>query len=273
MRNFMRSSLTGEAVWRRSLAICVIATPLFGGHGVSAQDKNLNQFFTDPILAEKGEQAVSAPSNVLELSQDQALWTALAFEDNEKLRNILARGGDPNKPEELTLMTPLMAAETVALVETLLAAGADPNARDRIGRTPLHYAVKMREGVKIVPVLIRAGADINLRTADSQSVTPLFSAVDNFIEDKNRASAAYVIRTLVHYGSDINASDAQGKTVLAHAAFNNQPDLIQLLMELGADPTRPLLDGRTPLDYARDANAQDAIQALAAGPSKTLPAN
>lgn len=273
MRDFMRNSLAGKAVLRRAMAISVIAAPLFAGYAAVAQDKDLNQFFTDPILGEKGEAAANAPDTVLELSQDQALWTALAFEDNEKLRNILARNVDPNKPEELTLMTPLMAAETVPLVETLLAAGANPNARDRIGRTPLHYAVKMREGVKIVPVLIRAGADINLRTEDSQRITPLFSAIENYIEDKNRAAAAYIIRTLVHYGSDINAADAHGKTVLAHAALNNQPDLIQLLRELGADPNRPLLDGRTPLDYARAAKAQDAIQALANGPAKVLPAN
>jgi ankyrin repeat protein len=49
--------------------------------------------------------------------------------------------------------------------------------------------------------------------------------------------------------------------------------LIRLLIELGADPARRLVNGRTPLDYAREAKAEDAIQALAAAPSKQPPAN
>ncbi len=209
----------------------------------------------------------------LELSVDQAMWAALAFEDTDTLRDLLKRGADPNKTDKLSQMTPLMAAETSAIVQVLLDAGADPNRQDRIGRTALHHAVKMREAGSIVRLLGQAGADVNARAGDIGGSTPLLTAVEHYLEDKDRGETALAIRILVHLGADVNAADASGRTALAIAAANNQPELIRLLMELGADPARRMVNGRTPLDYARDANAHDAIQALAAVPSRQPRAN
>jgi|EndMetStandDraft_9_1072997.scaffolds.fasta_scaffold07204_2 ankyrin repeat protein len=253
--------------FRIAAAACLLLslTPLT----VRAQD--LERFFTHPRLAEKsvGKTATDA----LELSQDQALWAALAFEDTEQLRQLLKRGANPNKPEELSLMTPLMAAETLSVAWTLLEAGADPRARDRTGKTVLHHAAKMREATSIVPLLVRAGADVNARTDDADRDTPIFCAVENYMESPDKYAAGLTVRTLVHSGADINAADANGATVLAIAASHNQPGLIKLLVELGADPNKRLSNGRTPLDYAREANATDAIQFLDGVASKSAPAN
>jgi len=223
-----------------------------------------------------GRQLKSAPNgeqSALELSLEQAMWTALAFEDADKLRELLKRGADPNKPEQLSQMTPLMAAETAELVKILLQAGADPNQRDRIGRTALHHAVKMREAGSIVRLLGKAGADVNARAKDIGECTPLLTAVEHYFEDKDREETAVAIRILIHLGADVDAADSSGRTALARAAEANQADLVRLLIELGADPKRRLVDGKTPLDYARDANAKEAIQALAAVASKQPPAN
>jgi ankyrin repeat protein len=209
----------------------------------------------------------------LEMSLEQAMWTALAFEDAAKLRDLIKRGADPNKPEKLSLMTPLMAAETEAIAHVLLKAGADPNMCDRTGRTALHHAVKMRQAASVVRLLGKAGADINARAGDLSGSTPLISAVEHYIEDKDRNETALAIRILAHLGADLDLADAGGRTPLALAAANNQPELIKLLIELGADPVRPMANGQTPLDYARAANAKEAMQALAAAPSKQAPAN
>lgn len=211
--------------------------------------------------------------STLQLSLEQAMWTALAFEDTAKLRALLKRGADPNKPEKLSQMTPLMAAETAVIAEILLNAGADPNLRDRTGRTALHHAVKMREAGSVVRLLGQAGANVNARADDLGNCTPLLIAVEHYLEDKDRNETALAMRILVHLGADVDAADSGGRTPLALAAANNQPELIRLLIELGADPKRRMVNGRTPLDYAREANAQDAIQALAASPSKQPPAN
>jgi ankyrin repeat protein len=231
----------------------------------------IEQFFTNPRLAEKN--SGNTATDALELSQDQALWAALAFEDTEQLRQLLKRGANPNKPEELSLMTPLMAAETLSVAWTLLEAGADPRARDRTGKTALHHAAKMREATSIIPLLVRAGGDVNARSDDSDHDTPIFCAVENYLESPDKYAAGLTLRSLVHSGADVNASNGNGATVLAIAASHNQPDLIKLLVELGADPARRLSNGRTPLDYAREANATDAIQFLDGMVPKSAPAN
>jgi ankyrin repeat protein len=209
----------------------------------------------------------------LELSREQALWAALAFEDTDKLSSLLKQGVDPNKPEELSQMTPIMAAETLPVAKILVEAGADPRLRDRAGRTALHHAAKMREGAAIVELLVRNGADVNARANDGAEDTPLHCAIENYLEVQDRQQAALIIRVLIHLGADINRPNARGDTALVLAATHNQPDLIRLLLELGADASRPANGGRTPLDFARDANATEAIQALASAPSKPVPAN
>jgi ankyrin repeat protein len=209
----------------------------------------------------------------LELSRDQAMWAALAFEDAGKLAKLLELGADPNKADELSQMTPLMASETLPIAKVLVDAGANPNLRDRVGRTALHHAAKMREGATIIELLVRAGGDVNARANDAALSTPLMVAVENYLEDNDRQQASLIIRALAFLGADVNLGDARGNTALVIAAKHNQPELIRLLLELGADPARPVVDGRTPLDFARELNATDAIQALAAAPNRGSSAN
>jgi ankyrin repeat protein len=59
------------------------------------------------------------------------------------------------------------------MVKTLIAAGADVNARNKFGDTPLHYASVFRNK-EIIKVLLGAGADVNAR--DSGGHTPLWLA-------------------------------------------------------------------------------------------------
>lgn len=57
--------------------------------------------------------------------------------------------------------TPLQVATrngNLTVVKMLLGAGADPNARDDLGRTPLHEAV-LRNSEELVRTLLEAGAD------------------------------------------------------------------------------------------------------------------
>ena len=243
-----------------------------------------------PILAPtaRAQGAAAAPSSgfstqvegtgtphgtALDLSIEQAMWTAIAFEDVIQLTALMKYGIDPNKPEKLSQMTPLMAAETAEIVKVLLAAGAKPNLRDRIGRTALHHAVRMREASAVIRLLVSAGGGVNARAQDVGECTPLLMAIEHFMEEKDRREAAEAMRTLVALGADVDAVDTAGRTALAIAAASNDVELVRLLLQLGADPKRRLTNGRTPLDYAQAANAKDAAQVLANAPSKQPSAN
>ncbi|MEJ2116866.1 MAG: ankyrin repeat domain-containing protein [Alphaproteobacteria bacterium] len=246
-----------------------------------AQTKNLNDFINSPASDNKEptEYRIEHQTNLdafdrsIELSQEQALWAALAFEDTSKVRLLLKRGANPNRPDELSKMTPLMAAETTPIAAALLQYGANPKARDRVGLGVLHHAVSMREGAAIVKLLVDQGVNVDVRTDDAAKATPLFIALKKYIEGSDKETTEGVIRTLAGLGADLNAFDGRGETPVAFAAFNNQPELLRLLIGLGADPTKKLGNGQTPLDYARAANSTDAMRVLAELPVKSQPTN
>ena len=177
----------------------------------------------------------------IEMSRQEALWTALAFEDVDELKKLIASGGDMNVTDRLSLMTPLMAVETHALALALLDAGADPKARDRDGRTVLHYAVRMREAGSIVPLLISRGADPNARANDGLGSTPIIAAIAAYLEDRDKTRAIASITSLVKAGADPNLPDQKGELPLAKAEASGDKSLAKLLAGLGARRTSSIL--------------------------------
>ncbi|MBC6412390.1 MAG: ankyrin repeat domain-containing protein, partial [Hyphomonadaceae bacterium] len=63
------------------------------------------------------------------------------------------------------------ATATAADVRRCLAAGAEVNARDTFGQTPLHLAAK-KGNAETVTALVKAGADIEVRE-EKYGLTPL----------------------------------------------------------------------------------------------------
>jgi ankyrin repeat protein len=99
----------------------------------------------------------------------------------DAVRILLARGADPNK--RLTYCSPvdgriakgivaLMVASSVAVVELLLEAGADPVARSEDGRSVLMHLVGAAPPEAFV-MLIAAGADPTVRARDGRSPVDL----------------------------------------------------------------------------------------------------
>lgn len=133
------------------------------------------------------------------------------------------------------------------LVRLLLEYGANPNATDEDGNTPLHYLLSWRSKMDlgVLEALLRHGADPNVANADGETV--LFSLP----LDRKFRQWPEAIRALVRSGAEVNHKSSDGDTPLHHAsrAWVVMPQ-IETLLELGADPTIKNDDGTSPLDEA-----------------------
>ena len=128
-----------------------------------------------------------------------------------------------------------------AALATLLDAGADLNARDEFGWTPLHSAAA-NENPAVLAALLDAGADLNALDGSGRTVLHIAATAND-----NPA----VLAALLEAGANPNANDASGNTPLHWAAvWNGNPTMIETLLASGADPTLINLTGITPLELA-----------------------
>jgi len=113
----------------------------------------------------------------------------------------------------------------VALVDALLAAGARADVVNLYGASPLSEAVKIGHA-GLVERLLAAGADPESPNADGQTALMLAA----------RAGATGVAQVLVRHGADVNARERwRGQTALMWAADSSAAGIVKLLVARGAD--------------------------------------
>jgi ankyrin repeat protein len=128
------------------------------------------------------------------------------------------------------------------IAELLLANGADVNARDANGNTPLIQAMSVYNHDTMVRLLLAKRADVNL--ADKWSMTALCYAA--------RQGQVADAKVLIANDANVNFAGTirPGGTPLYFAVIGTHTEMVELLLANGADPNHEVL-GRTPLDYAR----------------------
>jgi ankyrin repeat protein len=105
--------------------------------------------------------AAGADPSAPGIDNDTVVHLAAMANDPKYLELLLAHHADPNARNGVTRATPLVSAllgGRDTQFHALVAAGADPNAADRTGNTPLHQAAKIDQPQRVLE-LLEAGAN------------------------------------------------------------------------------------------------------------------
>ena len=133
--------------------------------------------------------------------------------------------------------------ETGAILETLVALGADPLKRDGRSRSTLWYCRSVEDASR----LIGLGLDPKERGPDATTLLHAISLWSSAGFARN-VSAVALFKYYQGLGLDINAADQNGMTVLHWAARWSGKEDIALLLTLGTDKTARDGRGRLPVD-------------------------
>ena len=211
-----------------------------------------------------------------------ALWLACARANDSMVQRLIDASADVHKvtaattssvvggrgvglfrPTVAPLSTPLAAVPlapvgrakvALRIMQILLQAGADINARNAMGETPA-WTAALRHRREILAALIEFRADINI--ADLTGVTPLWKACDNGCHS--------VIPLLLEAGADKDGSDGKSVSPLLAACRRGHVKVCQLLVAFAADLEQPSKSGITPVRAAARAGFPNVLQALLAG--------
>ncbi len=145
----------------------------------------------------------------------------------------------------------------------LIARGANPNAREKSGHTPLHMCCwrdvvlpqhlqeeAVQRQAQAALALIKAGADVNAQTNNLKSQTTDPSVTMSF---------------------DGSFFPSRGSTPLLLAAYNGQVPMVAMLLQCGADPSiGQLAGGKTVQEVIRDGDRK-LIEPMNSLLASTLP--
>jgi ankyrin repeat protein len=151
--------------------------------------------------------------------------------DVAAVRALIDRGADVNAAQGDGMTALHWAGETgtAEMARMLLAAGANLEARTRIGDlTPLLIAAEAGNG-PVVGVLVESGADVEARSTVGGGTALHYAS-----ESGDVAS----VRALLQHGADPNVRQLEWEqTPLIYAASKNRVEVIRTLLEAGADPS------------------------------------
>lgn len=177
----------------------------------------------------------------IQIVESPTLFSLIQKDNIPALRLVIEAGADL-EARDYRGRTPLFHfGETSEITKILLDYGSNPDAQDYNNLTAAHVAV-ISGRLDRLKLLIEYGADINKQDKDGQ--TPLFLAVS--IGEK-----CSLIRLLLDAGGDIDLSDTSGQTPLMLASESGNLDVVRYLMENGANPALANHKGQTALDLAR----------------------
>ena len=174
---------------------------------------------------------------------------AVSYSDLSELQHLLDTTYlDPVDVNEALCMAAEMGYEDA--FACLLAKGANPEAFDSLGETPLiHAAINGHTG--IINQLLEINCDVNCHGSQR---SPLHCGV--------MGNHPETVKLLLDSGSDPNSQDLLGQTPLIMAITHGYYDIATLLMERGSDVNKLTIDNESALYWAVLKEHMETIQML-----------
>ncbi|MFT3731859.1 MAG: quinoprotein dehydrogenase-associated putative ABC transporter substrate-binding protein [Hyphomicrobium sp.] len=229
------------------------------------------------------------------------LMNAIVGADADRVKFLIEKGADVNKPDQLGAL-PLGAAASIRrtdLMQILLDAGAKVDAEDSDGMTAMQHAINVNH-VPSIDLLAKRGADIERGTEKGYTALEIALSNGNFFAAKALIDAGAKIdaaggpekltplmvcatqlqpqqrvsqlargptplalaEELIKRGANVNAQSKDGVTALMIAAGQNNAPMIGLLLRAGADAKMKSSAGKTALDIANEAGNEAASGSL-----------
>lgn len=147
------------------------------------------------------------------------------------------------------------------VIKTLLAHGADPNAKNKTGQTPLAVAVFAN---------FPAGIDLLIRKTKN---TDIDLGQESFLHWSCKNNMPNTVSVLLDRSkATINQPDRNGQTPLNLAAATGNPTIVELLLKAGAKVNQVGEGGQSPLHSGLASGSNEVVQSLIdAGANLTLP--